>query len=492
MNGGFLAGNSEEFEEMKFLNHESIGLMIRLKLSAHNKPRYCKVVCLSLLFFWLGLGRVEAQEAKEQLTLERAVSLALESNPLIRAAEFGVDASNVHIRTAYSGYLPKVTFDHTLTRGNNPVYVFGSLLTQRRLSQANFALQNLNVPAPLSNFQNKISLTQSLFDFGRTRKAVAQSRLDREISQKELEKTKWELIFRVIKSYYESLLSQEMVRIAGDAVKSATADMERAQSLFKAGLAVESDFLSAQVYQATQSEELVKARNKLRMAFSNLNFEIGLPLNRSFELVQPRKAYAPEVADLSALQNLALQTRPDYKQSQLSTQSSELAIQSARSEFWPTLNFFASWETDDQSFASRAGNNWIAGVNFRLNLFNGRADQARLLESRFQERRMRAMQDYQAQAVRLQVQKAYLDVEEATQRIQVSQQAATQAEESLRIIRNRYQSGLTTITDLLRAETATTSARTNYLRALFDQRISAANLELQTGQLSPDSRIIRE
>jgi outer membrane protein TolC len=435
---------------------------------------------------------VQAQEVKEQLTLGRAVSLALESNPLMEAAELGVDASNAHIGTAYSGYLPKVTFDHTVTRGNNPVYVFGSLLTQRRFTQANFALQSLNIPAPLSNFQNKISLTQSLFDFGRTRKAVAQSQLGREISQQELEKTQSELIFRVIKSYYEALLAQEMVRVAEDAVKSATADRERAQWLFKAGLAVESDFLSAQVHHAAQSEELLKAQNNLKMDFANLNFEMGLPLNRSFDLVQPLKAYAPEFADLSSLQNLALEMRPDYKQSQLSTQSSEMTIQSAQSEFWPTLNFFASWETDDQSFASRAGNNWIAGVNFRLNLFNGRADQARLAESRFQQRRMSAMQDYQAQAVRLQVQKAYQDLETAAQRIHVSQQAATQGEESLRIIRNRYEAGLTTITDLLRAETAGTSARTNYLRALFDQRISAANLELQTGRLSPNSRILRE
>jgi outer membrane protein TolC len=102
------------------------------------------------------------------------------------------------------------------------------------------------------------------------------------------------------------------------------------------------------------------------------------------------------------------------------------------------------------------------------------------------------MQDHLAQAVRLQVQKAYLDLETAGQRIEVSQQATRQAEESLRIIRNRYEAGLTTVTDLLRAETAVTQARTNFLRALFDQRVSAANLELQTGRLSTASQILRD
>src|SRR4029453_9170144 len=121
-----------------------------------------------------------------------------------------------------------------------------------------------------------------------------------------------------------------------------------------------------------------------------------------------------------------------------------------------------------------------------------RADQARLAESRFQQQRSVALQDHLAQAVRLQVQNAYLELEAAGERIRVSQQAASQAEEGLRIIRNRYQAGLTTVTDLLRAETAVTSARTNHLRALFDQRVSAANLELQVGRLSPSSRIVLE
>ena len=102
------------------------------------------------------------------------------------------------------------------------------------------------------------------------------------------------------------------------------------------------------------------------------------------------------------------------------------------------------------------------------------------------------MQQHLAEAIRLQVQKAFLDLDTASQRIAVSQQAVSQAEESVRIIRNRYEAGLATVTDLLRAETALTAAKGNYLRAVFDQRVGAANLELQVGRLSPESRVVRE
>jgi outer membrane protein len=463
-----------------------------MKQHPFSRSRNQFIITVMLLGFCLPIPPSSAQSPKERLILERAVAVALETSQLVKAADLGVAAAEARIQTAFSDYLPKVTFDYNLTDGNNPVYVFGTLLTQQRFTAANFALDSLNHPAALTNFQNKISLTQSLFDFGRTRKAVTQSRVGRDLSGTELEKTRQDLIFRVVKSYFEALLAQEMVRVAEDAKKSAAADGEKAEALFKAGLAVESDVLIVKVHYAAQSEELVKARNQLNLAFSNLSFEMGLPLDGTYELVKPQKPYLAESSDLGSLQALALEKRPDFRQAQLASRSSELAVQSAKADFWPTLKAFGTWETDSENFASNGGNNWIVGVNLRFNLFNGRADQAHLAESRFQQRRSSAIQDHMAQAVRLQVQKAFLDLQTAGQRIEVSQQAASQAEESLRIIRNRYEAGLTTITDLLRAETAVTQAKTNFLRALFDQRVSAANLELQIGRLSAVSPILHE
>ncbi len=443
-------------------------------------------------FGMVALAAVQNAAATETLSLEQAVRLALQNNSLMKASELGVEAAQARVRVAIAAYLPKVSFDHTVTGSNNPVYVFGSLLTQRRFTQDNFALDRLNAPSPLSNFQNRFSVAQSLFDFGRTRARVAQSRLGSSHSEKELEATRSHLIFRVVKSYYEALLTREMVQVAEAAVRSARAAEDSARARLSAGVALESDVLSLQVHRAGQEEEMLKASALLRLAQSALCFELGLPLERHFVLVQPVTPLPRDTTDLPTLQAAALQNRPDYRQSQLDSQTQELAVKAARSEFLPSVSLFGSWETDDQSIASRAGNNWLAGVNLHFSLFDGRADAAKLAESRFQQKRTSAMQEHLAQTVRLQVQKAFLDLETAGQRIVVSQQAVSRAEESVRIIRNRYETGLATVTDLLRAETALTAAKGNHLRALFDQRVSAANLDLQAGCLSPDSRVIRE
>ena len=194
---------------------------------------------LAYLLFCVSLSAAaQNSDVRESLSLEQAVKTALQNNSLVKASELGAEAAQARVRLATSAYLPKLSFDHNLTRGNNPVYVFGSLLTQRRFTQENLALDRLNVPPPLSNFQNRFSATQSIYDFGRTSSRVAQSRVGSLLSEKELDATRSDLIFRVVKAYYEALLAREMVQVAEAAVRSARAAEDSARSRLQARVAL--------------------------------------------------------------------------------------------------------------------------------------------------------------------------------------------------------------------------------------------------------------
>lgn len=129
-------------------------------------------------------------------------------------------------------------------------------------------------------------------------------------------------------------------------------------------------------------------------------------------------------------------------------------------------------------------------MNF--NIFDGGANRARLAAARYRQAQVQAQAVQLTAEVKLQVREAYLNLTTAQQRLQVSRQAQLEAEESLRIVQNRYDAGLATITDLLQVETARTSAQKNYLNALFDYRLSYAALELATGELAPNSPAVRE
>src|SRR4029079_16590157 len=119
-------------------------------------------------------------------------------------------------------------------------------------------------------------------------------------------------------------------------------------------------------------------------------------------------------------------------------------------------------------------------------------DKARIEESKFAVDRTSAEEARAGSAIRLQVHRAYADLHAATQQIEVAKAAVAEAEESLRITQNRYEAGISNVTDLLRTKTTVLEAGPGSLAAVRDQRIAATLLELAAGTLSADSAVLNK
>ncbi len=449
-------------------------------------------VSLSLMLIALGLGAAVAQDAPppRKLTLPEAVGLALKNNPTVQAAEAYAEAVRHGIAVARAARYPRLDVSESFTRGNNPVFVFGSLLTQRQFAARNFDLALLNVPPPLDNFRTQFNASMPLYDFGRTSRRIRDARLGAEGAGQARRRTAQEVIFNVIEAYQNVALARESVKVAEAAVEMTGADLARAQARQEEGLGVPSDVLSARVQLAQAQEDLIRARNGAELAHAALNVAMGLAEDASTEVEASLAEASFDAGELEGRQQRALSVRPDYLQAGLGKQQAANGVASARAEFLPKLEMFGSWEQDNQTFLARGGNNWTVGASLNFNLFDGGAHRARLAQSHARRRQAEALQSQMASAVRLQVREAYLNLKAAGERVAVSREAAAQAQESLRIIQNRYEAGLTSITELLRAETAHTSARKNFLNAIFDYRVGFAALELATGDLGPESQAV--
>lgn len=424
------------------------------------------------------------------LTLADAVETALKKNPAIEAADAYSEAVTHGITAAQAGRYPRVDFAETATRGNNPVYVFGSLLTQGQFAAPNFALPSLNYPPPLDNFRTQFSAAMPVWDAGQTSNRVKGARLESQVAAKGAERTRQEIIYSVIQAYLNGLLARESVRVAEAGAEAASSDLMRAQARSEQGLAVPSDLLSAQVQLAQAREDLLRAKNTVALADAALNVAMGVPDNSPVVLASQLREATFEAGTLEDRQQRALAARPDYLQAQIGEQRAANDRRSARAEFLPTFSLFGTWEQNNQQFLSRGNDNWIAGASLNFNIFDGGERRARLKASTARQRQAQAMRNQLASAIRLQVREAFLNLTTAHDRVEVSRGAAGQAEESLRITQNRYEAGLATITDLLRAETARTAAQRNFLNALFDYRLSFAALELATGELAGDSAAV--
>jgi outer membrane protein len=114
------------------------------------------------------------------LTLEEAVRVAVEKNPTVQAADAYAQEVEEGIAEAKASRVPRIDFSESFLRGNNPVYVFGSLLTERQFTAADFALSRLNTPTPLDNFRTQFAASLPLFDAGQTRGRIRDAQLGAE------------------------------------------------------------------------------------------------------------------------------------------------------------------------------------------------------------------------------------------------------------------------------------------------------------------------
>ncbi|MFZ0137064.1 MAG: TolC family protein [Candidatus Sulfotelmatobacter sp.] len=448
---------------------------------------------LSLAVAWLTLGEASAQQEAQpsSLTLPQAVTIALEKNPLHKAAIADTKVGSAGVRAARSFLMPHVSFSETATRGDDPVYVFGSELRQRRFTAADFALNKLNAPPPFGSFATRFGGSWNLFDSFATWHEINQAKQMNEAVGHQLDRTDQEIVFRVVSSYYDVLLAAKELEVAEQSATTAQSIMDSSQARFDSGLTVESDLLTAKVRRAARQQEVIRARNTVEVARAQLNTAMGMPLDSPFQIAEALAERPLPAPVLGEVEKQAPANRPDLKRIASEEAAQRQSVSMARSAFGPRVNAFAGWEMDNPTFvAGGGGNNWLGGIEVQFDIFQGGAKRAELSRQRALEEKVVAMKQAASDVVRLEVRRAYYETDASRQQIEVARAAIAQAQESLRINQDRYDSGLTTITDLLGAEDAARRSQIDYWEAVYHFQTSYANLELASGSLNPQSPVV--
>jgi outer membrane protein len=436
---------------------------------------------------------LSAQQSRQlsPITIEQAVNIALEKNPERKAALADTRAASAEVREAHSFLLPQVTFFETPNRGNDPVYVFGSKLRQQRFRTADFALNVLNTPAPFGNFATRFGGTWNLFDSFRSQRSVARAERMKEAVGHQLERTDQEIIFRVVVSYYGVLLTKKQLEVTEQSLKTAQAILERSKDRFESGVVVESDVLSAQVRLAARRQELIRAQNNLALARAQLGISMGMSPENDFDPADTLAEKNLPAMTLEEAEKEAVALRPDLKRTRSEEEAQQQSVSIAKSSFGPRVNAFAGWEADNPTFlAGGGGNNWFAGIEIQFDLFDGGAKRARLSRERAMQEKISAVKEMAADAARLEVRRAYYDLDSARQQMEVARATIAESQESLRINQNRYDSGLSTITDLLAAEEAARHSQAEFWEVVYRNHTGYANLELASGTLNPHSPVV--
>lgn len=439
---------------------------------------------------WLALAVPAIAQLGEPLSLQQAIAIALERNPQHKAALAETRAAKADVKEAQSFFYPRITFSEAATLSNDPVYVFGTRLRQSRFTAADFALNQLNHPDPIGNFATRFVAQWNLFDsFSTTYNARRATEL-RSAAAERLARADQVIVYRVIQSYDSVLFARRQVELAEHAASTAQTVVNESRARFDAGTTIESDYLAAQVDLASRQQELVLARNAVALASAELNVAMGVAADRKYQLTYELAEHTLPAATLPEAEDRALKQRSDLKEVAATARASDAGLRVARSSFGPRINVFAASELDNVSPFGNGSSNWTAGAELQFDLFSGGQTSASVARARANLERMQALQQTAEDRIRLEVRRAYYDYDTARQTLEVTKASIAQAEEGLRIVSNRYRAGMTTMTDLLRAEDAARTARTNYWQAVYQYLVSYASLELATGSLNSQSPVI--
>ena len=417
--------------------------------------------------------------AQERLSLDDAVARARSRHPSVEAGAIAEREAAWEISAARAGFLPRVDLVESWQRSNMPVFAFSSLLSQRRFSASDFDVARLNHPDPLDNFRSAVSVEQVVFD-PVLRPSIRAAELGRDAAVLRRKQIEQDLAAAAVEAYGRVLLLDALGRAAQAAVTAADQDVRRARDRQEVGTATQADVLSLEVHAAAMREREIQTGAEGKVAKARLNDLIGAPLDAVFVLdLAPAAAGPPE--PLATLEAQALDARPDVRLTHVGADSAAVAVSRARAAFLPQVAFRGAWEWNGGSFDTRAPG-WLMGAEVRLNVFRGFADRARLEQARLARDRQDADRMRVENAARLEVRAALARLEAADARRTVAQAIVSQARESQRITRDRYEQGLADVTTLLQAAQAVLDADAQEIAARVDLLIYRAALDRALGR----------
>ena len=435
----------------------------------------------SLLALLLVLAWPVAGAAQTPLTLPDAIEAALVRNPGLQAVRAQVDRASADASVARSSWFPRLTATESWQRGNQPVFAFGSLLSARQFTAADFAVSHLNGPGSTNLFTTRLSVGQILFDGGRRAGAVSTANALHAAATADADGAAADLALVVTRTYGLVLSLQAAARATDAAVTAATEDLARAERRRSAGTATDADVLGMSVHLADLRQRRLQTEADLASSRAHLNRLMGTQIDAVIEVAEDLPA-PPPAGDLAPLYAEAEASRPDLRRADAQVRMADADARQAKSVWWPQVSAQAGLEWNGTRAGDRASA-WIVGGEARWTLSLSGADVARARGAASGRTAAVASRDDLRTAVRVDVFTAVRQLEAANARAAVGARAREDATERARVVRNRYDNGLASMTDVLAAASGELDAEARRVAALVDALVAHARLQRALGRV---------
>ncbi len=456
-------------------------------LALASTARLLALAAALSLIFCLGPARPAAAQPNT-LSLDEALHLAREHDPRLAGAANRQAQSEAQWMSARGRLLPRIDAEQALTRGDQPVYAFGTRLLQGRFEASDLALPALNGPAAITDHASTLRVLVPLIhaEGWFATRAAREARVAADASFHEAE---LQLAAAVVRVYHGAQLAASAEAVALAAVEAARADTERVRSLLEHAMATEIDLLTMELHLAATEERALQAQGAAAAALAALNHAVGLPvdarptlttaLDEGEDTAGGTLESAPHEVDA-----LDLNAHPRVQQALASEQAARASVRAARARYAPTLMAAGELQSHRSQLVGGAhGESWNVGLVLRFNLFNGLQDlaQQRAADAALDASRVSARSA--ESGVRLEIRQALIALESADARVLVTARATELARRARALEEQRMEHGMGDAAALVRSHVALLDAEVRHLSALHARQLARVGLAVAFGGL---------
>ena len=429
--------------------------------------------CISFILFLLlitpfDVFAEEIIKKGEVLNLERCIEIALKMQPTIVAAVNTVNATESRVGQAKSNYYPQINWASSYDRIN------AATGSSSGSSSGSFNRTN----ETFDRYSTGFTLSQILYDFGKTPTQVKIQNLALDASRSDLRDTTDQIILAVKQAYYGVVQAKYTVLVAEDTVKQTQHHLEQAKGFFTAGTRPKFDVTKAEVDLSNAKLNLIRNENTFSIARVTLNNAMGIPDAPEYTLDEKLSFEKYEITFEDALSK-AYENRPDLQSIIAQRQAAERSIDLAKTGYYPVIAGNAGYSWSGEEFPLDHG--WNAGATLSVPLFSGFLTKYQVEEARANLNILKANEESLKQTIFLEVQQAYLTLRSAEEAIPTAKLGVEQAQENLEIANGRYAAGVGNPIEVTDAEVGLTSARTFYIQILYADKVAQASIEKAMG-----------
>ncbi len=402
-------------------------------------------------------------------TLEDAWSSAINNNHQIKSAKADTSASEQQLHSVQGQRLPDINVSSGYTQ-------FSETPAAKTQIDGQTAQFNTN---QAGSVKAQAIASVPIFTSGRIGHNIDAAEASLQAVQANEITSVLNIKMQVAEAYIEVLRMDSALQVAQSHVDTLELHMKDVNSLFDQGIVARNDSLAANVELANARQLVVQANNRLDIAKARYNRLLDRNLGDDVKLAHQ----FPETPQgtLNDLSGNALKQRPELVMLSQQIESLDQQAKSVKAGLLPQVAVNGGYQYQENRYQAFEGM-WMANVGMDWKLFDGSSGHRSDAMTR-QAIALKEQRDDLAGMIGLQVRQAWLDIQETQKRIAVTRQAIAQADENLKVTTDRYQQGLSTNTDVLKAEDLRTTTHDNFNNATYDAALAALHLRRAVGVL---------